>query len=91
MVLAASCCAVWFSRAGTERLVKVEPKISGAMYRDIFDENLLQSSLDLKLLGRFIFQQDNELKQGQDNKRIAVGALYECACADQSDPRLKRY
>uniref|UniRef100_A0A8C4SV05 Tc1-like transposase DDE domain-containing protein n=1 Tax=Erpetoichthys calabaricus TaxID=27687 RepID=A0A8C4SV05_ERPCA len=32
------------------------------MYRDILDENLLQSALDFRLGRRFIFQQDNDPK-----------------------------
>ncbi|KAK1794552.1 hypothetical protein P4O66_001278 [Electrophorus voltai] len=48
-----------FSAAGTWRLVRVEGKMNAAMYRDILEENLLQSALDLKLGRRFIFQKDN--------------------------------
>ena len=36
--------------------------MNAAMYRDILDENLLQSALDLRLGRRFIFQQDNDHK-----------------------------
>ncbi|KAK3571075.1 hypothetical protein QTP86_001326, partial [Hemibagrus guttatus] len=35
-----------FSAAGTGRLVRIEGKMNAAMYRDILDENLLQSALD---------------------------------------------
>jgi hypothetical protein len=38
-----------FSAAGTGRLVRNEEKINGAKYREIFDENLLQSAHDLSL------------------------------------------
>jgi hypothetical protein len=38
-----------FSAAGTGRLVRIEGKMNAAMYRDILDENLLQSALDLRL------------------------------------------
>ncbi|KAK3571159.1 hypothetical protein QTP86_003670 [Hemibagrus guttatus] len=38
-----------FSGAGTGRLVRIEGKMNAAMYRDILDENLLQSALDLRL------------------------------------------
>ncbi|KAK1784651.1 hypothetical protein P4O66_003334 [Electrophorus voltai] len=38
-----------FSAAGTGRLVRVERKMNAAMYRDILEENLLQSTLDLRL------------------------------------------
>ncbi|KAG2469087.1 TCB1 transposase, partial [Polypterus senegalus] len=51
-----------FSEAGTGRLVKIKGKMTAAMYRDILDENLLQSSLDLRLGRQFIFQQDNDPK-----------------------------
>ncbi|KAK3572688.1 hypothetical protein QTP86_004135 [Hemibagrus guttatus] len=40
----------------------MERKMNAAMYRDILDENLLQSILDLRLGRRFIFQQDNDPK-----------------------------
>ncbi|KAK1803211.1 hypothetical protein P4O66_021730, partial [Electrophorus voltai] len=51
-----------FSAAGTGRLVRVKGKLNAAMYRDILEENLLQSALDLRLGQRFIFQQDNDPK-----------------------------
>ena len=51
-----------FSAAATGRLVRVEEKMNAAMYRDILEENLLQSALDLRLGRRFIFQQDNDPK-----------------------------
>ena len=38
-----------FSAAQTGRLVRIEGKMNAAMYRDLLDENLLQSSLDLRL------------------------------------------
>ncbi|KAG2455418.1 TCB1 transposase, partial [Polypterus senegalus] len=50
------------SVAGTGRLVRIKGKMTAAMYRDILDENLLQSALDLRLGRRFIFQQDNDPK-----------------------------
>ncbi|KAG2458149.1 TCB1 transposase, partial [Polypterus senegalus] len=51
-----------FSVAGTGRLVRMKVKMTAAMYRDILDENLLQSTLELRLGRRFIFQQDNDSK-----------------------------
>ncbi|KAG2468183.1 TC1A transposase, partial [Polypterus senegalus] len=51
-----------FSAAGTGRLVRIKGKMTAAMYRDILDENLLQSALDLRLGRRFIFQEDNDPK-----------------------------
>ena len=38
-----------FSAAGTGRLVRIEGKMNGAKYREILDENLLQSVQDLRL------------------------------------------
>ncbi len=52
-----------FSAAGTGRLVAIEGKMNAACtYRDILDENLLQSAQDLRLGRRFTFQQDNDPK-----------------------------
>ncbi|KAL0192435.1 hypothetical protein M9458_010731, partial [Cirrhinus mrigala] len=48
--------------AGTGRLVAIEGKMNAAKYRDILDENLLQSAQDLRLGWRFTFQQDNDPK-----------------------------
>uniref|UniRef100_A0AAZ3S4L4 Uncharacterized protein n=1 Tax=Oncorhynchus tshawytscha TaxID=74940 RepID=A0AAZ3S4L4_ONCTS len=46
---------VCFSVAGTGRLVRIEGKMNGAKYTEILDENLLQSSQDLRLEQRFTF------------------------------------
>ncbi|KAG2468725.1 TCB1 transposase, partial [Polypterus senegalus] len=51
-----------FSAAGTGRLFRIKGKMTAAMYRDILDENLLHSALDLRLGRRIIFQQDNDPK-----------------------------
>uniref|UniRef100_A0AAZ3P5Y2 Tc1-like transposase DDE domain-containing protein n=1 Tax=Oncorhynchus tshawytscha TaxID=74940 RepID=A0AAZ3P5Y2_ONCTS len=51
-----------FLVAGTGRLVRIEGKMNGAKYREILDENLLQSAQDLRLGRRFTFQQDNDPK-----------------------------
>ncbi|KAG2458616.1 TC1A transposase, partial [Polypterus senegalus] len=51
-----------FSSARTGRLVRIKGKMTAAMYRDILDEDQLQSALDLRLGRRFIFQQDNDPK-----------------------------
>ncbi|KAG2461940.1 TC1A transposase, partial [Polypterus senegalus] len=51
-----------FSAAGTGSLVSIKGKRTAATYRDILDENLLQSALDLRLGQRFIFQQGNDPK-----------------------------
>ena len=49
---------VWgcFLATGTGRLVRIEEKMNGAKYREILDENLLQSAQDLRLGRRFTFQ-----------------------------------
>ncbi|KAL0156514.1 hypothetical protein M9458_047760 [Cirrhinus mrigala] len=51
-----------FSAAETGRLVAIEGKMNADKYRDILDENLLQSAQDLRLGRRFTFQQDNDPK-----------------------------
>ena len=51
-----------FSAAGTGRLIRIEGKMNRAKYREILEENLLQSAQDFRLGRRFTFQQDNNLK-----------------------------
>ena len=51
-----------FLTAGTGRLVRIEGKMNGAKYREVIDENRLQSAQDLRLGKRFIFHQDNDPK-----------------------------
>jgi hypothetical protein len=51
-----------FSAAGTGRLDRIEGKINRIKYREIRDENLLQSAQDLRIWPRFIFQKDNDPK-----------------------------
>ena len=50
----------WFSAAGTGRPVKIGETMNGAIHRQILEENLLQSAKDLRLWGRFMFQQNND-------------------------------
>jgi hypothetical protein len=65
-----------FSAAGTGRLVRIEGKMNGARYREILDENLLQSTQDLRLRQRFTFQQENDPKaDSQDNSGVALGQV----------------
>ncbi|KAI4904478.1 hypothetical protein NFI96_008393 [Prochilodus magdalenae] len=47
--------------AGTGRLVANEGKMNAAKYRDILEENLFKSALDLRLGRKFTFHQDNDL------------------------------
>jgi hypothetical protein len=51
-----------FSVAGTGRLVRIEETMNGVKYREILDENLPQSTQDLRLGRRFTFQQDHDSK-----------------------------
>jgi hypothetical protein len=56
-----------FFSTGTERLVRIEAKRNeakrnGTKYREILDENLLQSTQDLRLGSMFTFQQDKDPK-----------------------------
>ena len=44
-----------FSAAGTGRIVRIEGKMNRAKYREILDENLLQSAQELRLVRRFTF------------------------------------
>ncbi len=53
---------VFFQLQGQDELVAIEGKMNAAKYRDILDENLLQSAQDLRLGRRFTFQQDNDPK-----------------------------
>ena len=50
------------SAAWTKRLVRIEGKMNGAKYRKVLDENLLQSTQDLRLERRFTFQQNKDPK-----------------------------
>ena len=61
---------VWFLAVGTGRLVRSEGKMNGAKYREILDENLLQSAQDLRLGRMFTFL--------QDNAGVALGQVSEC-------------
>jgi hypothetical protein len=48
--------------SGTGRIVRIEEKMNRAKYREILDENLLQSTQNLRLGQRFTFQQNNDPK-----------------------------
>ncbi len=62
MVVAASCCGGVFQLQGQDDWLQSRGKMNAAKYRDILDENLLQSAQDLRLGRRFTFQQDNDPK-----------------------------
>ena len=51
-----------YSASQNKRLVRIAEKMNGAKYREILDENLLQSARDLRLGQRFTYQQDNSTK-----------------------------
>ena len=53
----------------TGRLVRIEGKTNGAKYKEILDENLLQSAQDFRLGQRFTFQQDNNPKNTDKGQR----------------------
>ena len=53
---------VVFSSRDWGGLVRVEGKLNGAKYRDILNENLVQSAQGLRLGKWFTFQQDNDPK-----------------------------
>ena len=43
-------------------MVKIDGKMDRAKYRTILEENLMVSAKDLRLVQRFVFQQDNDPK-----------------------------
>ena len=51
-----------WERFSEGRLDRTEGKMNRAKYREILDENMLQSTQDLRLGRRFTFQQDNNHK-----------------------------
>uniref|UniRef100_A0A9J8BXV5 Tc1-like transposase DDE domain-containing protein n=1 Tax=Cyprinus carpio carpio TaxID=630221 RepID=A0A9J8BXV5_CYPCA len=53
---------VWRKPGTAHHLSNTVPTMNAAKYRDILDENLLQSAQDLRLGRRFTFQQDNDPK-----------------------------
>ena len=59
----------YFSAGETGRRVRIEGKKNGSKYREILDENLVQSAQDLRLGRPLTFQQDN------DPKHITILAL----------------
>ena len=67
-----------YSAAGTGRLVRNEGKMKGAKYREILDENLLQSTQDFRLGRRFTFQQDNNPKHTAKTRQEWLRDKSEC-------------
>ena len=68
---------------GTGRLVRVEGKLNAAKYRDILNENLVQSAQDLRLGRRFTFLHENDPKHAvktmqewlRDNSVMSLSGL----------------
>jgi hypothetical protein len=65
------------SFSATGRLVRIEGKMNVTKYRQILDENLLQSSQDLRLGRRFTFQQDNAPINAFNEKQTKVSFITE--------------
>ena len=76
-----------FSAEETERQVRIEGKMNGAKYREILDENQLQSAQDLRLGQRFTFQQDNDPKHTA--KKTQEWQVSECPWVAQPEPGLE--
>ena len=55
-------CWGCFSATGVGNLVFIDGNMTGEMYRDILDKNLLESVKKLKMNDDWIFQQDNDPK-----------------------------
>ncbi|KAI9999590.1 hypothetical protein NQD34_018376 [Periophthalmus magnuspinnatus] len=51
-----------FSTKGPGRLIPVKDRMNGAMYREIWSENLLLSARALKMKRGWVFQRDNDPK-----------------------------
>ena len=51
-----------FSAHGPGRLVRIRGTMNAALYKEILEENLLQSARQLRLCRGFVFQQDNDPK-----------------------------
>ena len=57
-----------------------------AKYREILDENLIQSAQVLRLGQRFTFQQQRPQAHSQDNAGVASGQVSECPRVAKSEP-----
>ncbi len=88
-VVAASCCGGCFSAAGTGRLVAIEGKMNAAKYRDILDENLLQSAQDLTLGEGLPSNKTMTLSTQLNNEGVASQQLRDCSWMAQPEPWLK--
>ena len=59
--------------AGTVRLVRIEGKMKSTKYREILDENLLQSVQDLRLGRRFTLNRKATLSTQPRQRRSVFG------------------
>lgn len=55
MVVTASDCGDSILQPGTGKLVKVDGKMDGAIYRAAIKENMFQTAKDLRLVWRFTY------------------------------------
>ena len=68
-----------FSAVETVRLVRIEGKMNGTKYREILDENLLQSAQDLRPLATVHLPTGQRLEaHNQDHTVVASGQGSEC-------------
>uniref|UniRef100_A0AAY5KS55 Uncharacterized protein n=1 Tax=Esox lucius TaxID=8010 RepID=A0AAY5KS55_ESOLU len=67
-----------FSAAGTGALIRIEGKMDGPKYCQIFEENLLFSARKLSMGTRFTFQHDNAYSK--TDHTVVEGEKGECPC-----------
>ncbi len=60
-----------FSAAGTREVIREDGKLNAAKYKDILNENLDQSTQNLRQGWKFTFQHDNHPTHSQDNTGVA--------------------
>ena len=82
----------WFSAAGPGRLVRIEGTMNGAKYRQILDENLLQSANNPRL-GATIYIPTLQWPQAYSQSNVAMAPEQECESpwVAQPMPRLESH
>lgn len=80
-----------FSAGGPGRLVRIEGKLNGAMTQNILDENVPQSTPNLKLMRLFIFQQNNNSKHTAKTSKQRLQENSEGPEVAQPEPRLEAH
>ena len=78
-----------FSAAGTGRSVRTEGKMNREKYREILEENMLQSAQDLRLWRMFTFQQDNDPKHTAKTTQEWLRDKSQCPWVAQPEPGLE--